>query len=130
MLVGYDSHTIYRVYLPNEEKVICIKDLKIIEYADRKADSQLITHNMIVAVQGDITGNTPISSPYTPQYSFSSLHAQQSSLSPYAIQLYSPSYTQTKSGRISKLPKSYNVDKNNNIQILLSQLTEIFNVSN
>ena len=30
MLLGYDRHTIYCVYLPDEKKVIRIKDLKII----------------------------------------------------------------------------------------------------
>ena len=38
MLVRYDSHTIYYVYLLNEEKVICIKNLKIVENTDRKVD--------------------------------------------------------------------------------------------
>ena len=41
MLVRYNDHTIYRVYLPDKKKVIQIKDLKIVENADRKADSQL-----------------------------------------------------------------------------------------
>lgn len=29
MLVKYDSYIIYYVYLPNKEKIICIKDLKL-----------------------------------------------------------------------------------------------------
>ncbi len=39
MLVGYDGHTIYHVYLSDKEKAICIKDLEIEENADGKADS-------------------------------------------------------------------------------------------
>ena len=49
MLVGCDGHTNYRVYLPDEEKVIRIKDLKIVENADGKADSQLTSYNAITA---------------------------------------------------------------------------------
>lgn len=36
MLIGYDGHTIYRVYLHDEEKIIRVKGLRIEENADRK----------------------------------------------------------------------------------------------
>ena len=49
MHIEYDSHTIYHLYLPDKEKIICIKDLKIVENADEKADSQLISYNAITA---------------------------------------------------------------------------------
>ena len=49
MLVAYDNHTIYHVYLPDKEKVICIKDLKIVKNADKKADNQLTYYNAITA---------------------------------------------------------------------------------
>ena len=120
MLVEYDGYTIYHVYLPNEEKVICIKDLKIVENVDRKVDSQLTSYNVITTSQDDITSNIPISS----------LYVKHSSSSLYAAQLCFPSYTQTKSGRISKPPKRYDEDRNNNIQIFFSQLTKVLNILN
>lgn len=47
MLVRYDSHIIYRIYLSDEEKVICIKNLKIMENINTKDNSQLISYNAI-----------------------------------------------------------------------------------
>ena len=59
MLVGYDGHTIYRVYLPDEEKIIRIKDLRIEENADGKAGSHATSYDAITTSQGDITSKTP-----------------------------------------------------------------------
>lgn len=39
MLIGYDGYIIYYVYLLNKKKVIYIKEVKIVENVDRKADS-------------------------------------------------------------------------------------------
>lgn len=36
MLVKYDIHTIYQIYLLHQPKIICIKDLKIVENAEEK----------------------------------------------------------------------------------------------
>ena len=105
MLVGYDGHIIYRVYLLDEKKVICIKDLKIVENTNRKVDSQLTSYNIITASQDDIISNIPILSP----------HAQYFSPSFPATQPRSSSYTQTKSGQISKPPKYYDKDINNDM---------------
>lgn len=69
MLIGYDGHTIYRVYLSDEEKVIRIKDLKIVENADRKADSQVASYNAITVSQSYIKDNTASSPPHLQQSS-------------------------------------------------------------
>ena len=89
MLVGYDAHTIYRVYLPDEQKIIRIKDLKIVENADVKAESQLASYDAIIASQGDMGGDTAISP----------LNSPHSSPTSPGIQPTSSSYTKTKSGR-------------------------------
>lgn len=34
VLVGYDGHTIYRVYIKDQQKVIRVKDLRIFEGSD------------------------------------------------------------------------------------------------
>lgn len=39
MLVGHNGHTIYCVYLPDKEKIISIKDLRIVENVDKKTNS-------------------------------------------------------------------------------------------
>lgn len=70
MLVVYDSHTINYIYLYDKENVIYIKDLKIVNNVDEKANSQFTSYNAIIAVQGKITGNIPILYPHTPQNSF------------------------------------------------------------
>lgn len=64
MLVGYDNHTIYRVYLPDEEKIIRIKDLRTVENADGKADSHITHYDAIEAPQAYITSNTPQLTPH------------------------------------------------------------------
>ena len=116
MLLGYDGHTIYRVYLPDEEKIIRIKDLRIEENADGKADSHVTSYDAITASQGDITSNTP------PPMPRSETLLNPTPPFPYA-EPSSASYTQTRSGRISKPPKRYDVGMNNDVQVLLSQLT-------
>lgn len=57
MLVRYKSHTIYHVYLIDKKKVCCIKNLKIVENADKKADSQLNFYNAIIKLQDDFINN-------------------------------------------------------------------------
>lgn len=39
MLIRYDRDIIYRVYLPEKEKIICIKDLKMVKNTDRTKKS-------------------------------------------------------------------------------------------
>lgn len=36
-LVGFDEHTIYRIYIENENKIIKVKDLQIFEDISTKA---------------------------------------------------------------------------------------------
>lgn len=101
MLVGYDGHTIYCVYLPDKEKIIRIKDLKIVENVDGKADSHVVFYDAIAASRDD---TIPPSSFNTPQ--------------PIQSNLITPplSNTQTRSGRVTKLPKRYDAGTSNNVQ--------------
>lgn len=122
MLVGYNGHIIYRVYLPDEEKIIQIKDLRIVDNIDRKADSHVTSYDAITASKDYNTSNTP-------QFT---LHLS-SQFKPYLKILLnptppSPSNIQTRSGRISKPPKCYDAGMHNNVQVLLSQLTEVLNI--
>lgn len=49
ILIGYDGGTIYRIYLHDKAKTICIKDLKIFENTDEKEDSQVTSYKAIIA---------------------------------------------------------------------------------
>lgn len=40
-LVGYDGHTIYRVHIKEQNKVIRVKDLRIFKYYERKSATKL-----------------------------------------------------------------------------------------
>ena len=44
-LVGYDGHTIYRVYIKEQNKVIRVKDLRIFEDYESKSASELPDYN-------------------------------------------------------------------------------------
>lgn len=48
LLVGYDGHSIYRVYLEKDAKVIRIKDLRIFEDASTKMETSLPTYDALV----------------------------------------------------------------------------------
>lgn len=41
-LVGYDGHTIYRVFIRSQDKVIRVKDLRIIEDTSKKTSTSLL----------------------------------------------------------------------------------------
>ena len=48
VLVGYDGHSIYRVYLKKDAKVIQIKDLQIFKDASGKSKTSLLTYDAII----------------------------------------------------------------------------------
>ena len=52
ILVGYDGHTIYRVYTREQNKVIRIKDLRIFEDYETKADTTLPDYQHTPTFQG------------------------------------------------------------------------------
>ena len=59
LLVGYDGHTIYRVFLEQDNKIIRVKDLRIHEDAISKAATTVPTYEAIMAdeQEGDtVTG--------------------------------------------------------------------------
>lgn len=128
MLVGYDGHIIYRVYLPDKEKIICINNLKIVENEEGKADSHVTSYNAITASQDDIISNTPCSKTLFNFPTPSPSYAENSSPFPPYAEPSSFFYTQTRSGWISKPPKHNDMSINNNVQILLSQLTKVFDI--
>lgn len=47
MFRRYNKNTIYLVYLLDKEKIIYIKDLKIVKNANRKVNSQITFYNII-----------------------------------------------------------------------------------
>lgn len=51
-LVGYDGHTIYRVYIKEQNKVIRIKDLRIFEDYETKVDTSLPDYQFTPTFQG------------------------------------------------------------------------------
>lgn len=50
-LVGYDGHTIYRVYIQEQNKVIHIKDLRIFEDYETKTETSLLAYQNIPTFQ-------------------------------------------------------------------------------
>ena len=46
-LVGYDGHTIYRVYLERPERVVHVKDLRIIEDTTAKCSTEIPTWDSV-----------------------------------------------------------------------------------
>jgi hypothetical protein len=72
MLVGYDGHTIYRVYLENPERIIRVKDLRVVEDTVAKPSTLLPTWNALIVpaedkggkpILGETTSTAPILSP-------------------------------------------------------------------
>lgn len=57
MLVEYNSYTVYCVYLLNKKIIIKIKDLKIIENINKKANSYFIFYNAITISKNYNTSN-------------------------------------------------------------------------
>lgn len=67
-LVGYDGHTIYRVFIKNQNKVIRVKDLQIFKDCETKMSTNLPEYTDTPTFQGFLAedqedeGNTPASS--------------------------------------------------------------------
>ena len=110
----------------DEGKVICIKDLKIHENADKKEVSQITEYDAIIAPGSDKSHRTStfssLSSPTLPPII--------STLLPLAseITLNTNLPKKTRSGHNSRPPKRYNAGMNTDIKVLLSQLTEVLAV--
>lgn len=112
LLVGYDGHSIYRVYLEKDVKVIQIKDLKIFEDASTKTKTSLPIYNAII-----YTENPPLLLPPSQKSSFETSKAK------------SIPYTQ-RSGRVSKPPLRYDAGMNKDIQILMANFNEVLAMPN
>ena len=123
VLVGYDGETIYRIYLHDEGKVICIKDLKIYENVDEKEESQVTGYDAIMAPGSN--KSHPISTPSL----LSSLNLTPIILTPLPLASEITPNTnlpkKSRSKRISQPPKRYNAGMNTDVKVLLSQLTEV-----
>lgn len=114
----------------NEAKVIHIEDLKIFKNTDKKKDSQVISYVAIMVSEYQSSRNK---SHYT-LISSSLLACSIPSIIP--IPLTSSLETtpnidlakKTRSRQISQSLKQYDAKMNNDIKILLSQLTEVFDI--
>lgn len=58
MLVRYKDHIICYIYLPNKEKIIQIKKLRIIKSVDRKVHSYITFYDAIIVSKDYNTSNT------------------------------------------------------------------------
>ncbi len=51
LLVGYNGHSIYQVYLEKDEKVIQIKDLRIFKDTSTKPETSLPIYNAVIYLE-------------------------------------------------------------------------------
>lgn len=112
----YIGHIIHCVYLPDGEKIICIKDFKIVKNADRKENGRIAFYDTVITFQDDNTSFPALSFSNFPKFSLSPNASNSSCFS---------SYTLSKSDRISKLHKLQDVNINSYVQRLFSQLKDL-----
>lgn len=131
--MGYNEGIIYRVYLYDKGKVIKIKDLKIIENADKKEDSQVHSFDTIISLEYSPNNHIPKikSSSSSISAPISELATSLSVSIPHLphITLDICKQTTIRSGQISQLPKYYDTGINTDIKVLLSQLVEVLDIS-
>ena len=63
MLVGYNKHTIYRVFIEKDQKVIRVKDLRIFEDARPKEELHLVYEGEKIDEQGETNGDSLLMPP-------------------------------------------------------------------
>ena len=126
VLVSYNGETIYHVYLYDNDKVICIKDLKIHENVDKKEDSQVTRYDAIMAPSSNKSHSTSTSSSLSSPTLLPIISTPLLLASEITLNTNLPK--KARSEHILQLPKQYNAGMNTNVKVLLFQLTEVFAV--